>query len=205
MWDYPINQQDEIRKAYIAFGPYQILLAKFPLSGRKSHPRRFPQQILNNRLRLKSFVDSVGWLSLQASPDESKREQVALMVRFVDKNGFVKERLLDSLHVKETTALTLKKEICSSLSHHNLSTQNIQGQGYDGATHQLQLALIATAKKTIDVHTLFQNLTFIINIVSSSCKRNDELQATFATEIANLIASGEIETGRGKINLKVLC
>ncbi|KAF7807986.1 zinc finger MYM-type protein 1-like [Senna tora] len=26
MWDYPINEQDEIRKAYIAFGPYQILL-----------------------------------------------------------------------------------------------------------------------------------------------------------------------------------
>jgi hypothetical protein len=35
------------------------------------------------------------------------------------------------MHVKDTTALTLKKEIFSVLSQHNLDIQNIRGQGYD--------------------------------------------------------------------------
>jgi len=39
--DYPINQQDEIRRAYITFGPYQEVLPVFPLSGPTNHQRRF--------------------------------------------------------------------------------------------------------------------------------------------------------------------
>jgi len=163
-------------------------------------------------------------LIVDEARDESKREQMTLIVRFVDKNGFVKERFLDLVHVEKTTSSTLKQEILKSLSHHDLSTQNICGQGYDRASnmrgewnrlqalvlqecpyayyvhclaHQLQLALVAAAKEAVDVHNFFQNLNFIINTVSSSCKRNDDLQSAFATEIANLVASDEIETGRG--------
>jgi hypothetical protein len=89
---------------------------------------------------------------------------------------------LDIVHVKDTTASTLKEEIFFVLSHHNLDVQNIRGQRYDGASnihgewnglqalfindcpytyyvhclaHQLQLALIATAREISDVHTFF--------------------------------------------------
>ncbi|XP_072060338.1 uncharacterized protein [Arachis hypogaea] len=41
IWNYPINQQDEIRRAYIKFGPYQFIMDEYPLSGLESHPRRF--------------------------------------------------------------------------------------------------------------------------------------------------------------------
>jgi hypothetical protein len=41
--------------------------------------------------------------------------------------------------------------------------------------HQLQLALIVAAREISDVHTFFQNLIFVVNIVSVSYKRNDEL------------------------------
>jgi hypothetical protein len=43
MWDYPINQCDEIRWAYLKHGPYQLILQKekYHLSGPKKHPRRF--------------------------------------------------------------------------------------------------------------------------------------------------------------------
>ncbi|XP_016206434.1 uncharacterized protein LOC107646792 [Arachis ipaensis] len=156
--------------------------------------------------------------------DESRREQMALVVRFVDKHGFVKERLIDVVHVKDTTSATLKQEICSALSHHNLNIQNVRGQGYDGASnmrgewkglqaliiqecpyayyvhcfaHQLQLALVAAAKEVVDVHAFFQSLSNIINVVCSSCKRNDELQSAYATEIFHLVATNQIETGRG--------
>jgi hypothetical protein len=59
------------------------------------------------------------------------------------------------------------------------------------------LALIAAAREISDVHTFFQNLIFIINIVSASCKCNDELRASQAATIEHLVDIGEIETGKG--------
>jgi hypothetical protein len=40
-------------------------------------------------------------------------------------------------------------------------------------------------------------LIFIINIVSASCKRNDELRAFQTATIEHLVDIGEIETGKG--------
>ena len=57
--------------------------------------------------------------------DESKREQMAIILRFVDKEGFIKERFFQIVHVRDTTALTLKNEICAVLSHYNLYIENI--------------------------------------------------------------------------------
>jgi hypothetical protein len=62
--------------------------------------------------------------------------------------------------------------------------------------HQLQLALIAAAREISDVHTFFQNLVLIINIVNASCKGNDKLRAFQATIIEHLVDIGEIETGK---------
>ncbi|KAL6640222.1 hypothetical protein ACP70R_022071 [Stipagrostis hirtigluma subsp. patula] len=48
--------------------------------------------------------------------DESKKEQMAIVVRFVNNEGLIKERFLDLIQVKETAALTLKDSICAVLS-----------------------------------------------------------------------------------------
>ena len=58
-----------------------------------------------------------------------------LVIRFVNRSGFIHERFLNMVHVKDTTALTIKKEIFFVLSHHNLDVQNIKGQGYDSANN----------------------------------------------------------------------
>ncbi|XP_052114374.1 uncharacterized protein LOC107480086 [Arachis duranensis] len=97
---------------------------------------------------------------------------MTLVVRFVDKHGFVKERLIDVVHVKDTTSATLKQEIYS-------------------------LAFVAAAKEVVDIHAFFQSLSNIINVVCSSCKRNDELRSAYATEISHLVATNQIETRRG--------
>ena len=39
------------------------------------------------------------------------------------------------MHVRDTTALTLKNEICAVLFHYNLHIENIRGQGYDEASN----------------------------------------------------------------------
>ncbi|XP_050278132.1 uncharacterized protein LOC126719641 [Quercus robur] len=149
---------------------------------------------------------------------------MAIILRFVDKEGFIKERFFHVMYVKDTTALTLKNEICAVLSCYNLHIENIQGQGYDGASnmrgewnglqalflkdclyayyvhcmaHRLQLALVTASREVKDVHQFFDHLVNIINIVVGSSKCNDELQHARVEQVENMIASNEIETGRG--------
>lgn len=156
--------------------------------------------------------------------DESKKEQMALVLRFVDREGLIKKRFLDLVHVRDTTALTLKNSICAILSDNSLNVQDIRGQGYDGASnmrgewnglqdlilrecpyayyvqcmaHQLQLALIAASREVREVHNFFQDAIFIVNVVSVSPKRNDELLANQAAEIVRDIDLGELDTDRG--------
>ena len=40
IWKYPMSQRDEIRRAYLKWGPYQRQLQNSPYS-KKKHPRRF--------------------------------------------------------------------------------------------------------------------------------------------------------------------
>jgi hypothetical protein len=121
-------------------------------------------------------------IMLDEARDESKKEQMAIVLRFVNKEGYIKERFLDIIHVSDTTALTLKDSICDVLSDNNLSVQDIRGQGYDGASnmrgewnglkalilkecpyayyihciaHQLQLALVAASREVQEVHNFF--------------------------------------------------
>nr|XP_023895481.1 uncharacterized protein LOC112007377 [Quercus suber] len=237
------------------------------------------EQILNNRLRVKTSIDTVQWLTFQGCPleveqfvletapksakytsptiqkevlhviaskvqskiredigdskfciivdescDESKREQMALVLRFTDNEGFIKECFFDLSHVKDIAALTLKNEIYAILSCHYLDIQNIHGQGYDGVSnmcgewkglqalvlndcpyayyehcfaHRLQLALVAASREVIPIHEFFLNLNFIITTVGSSCKHNDELRAAQVAEIARMLAIDELETGTG--------
>nr|KYP64740.1 Zinc finger MYM-type protein 1 [Cajanus cajan] len=207
----------------------QVVLENAPQNAKYTSPT-IQKEILNvfarrvqNEIR-EEIGDAKFCLIIDEARDESKREQMAIVIRFVDKNGFVKERFLDLVHVKDTTSSTLKQEICLVLSNHNLNIENIRGQGYDGASnmrgewnglqalilqecpyayyvhclaHQLQLALVAASKDSSDVHAFFQNLSRIVNVVCSSCKRNDELHDAYETEIARLVANDEIETGRG--------
>ena len=155
--------------------------------------------------------------------DESKREQMAIILRFIDKKGFIKEHFFHVMHVRNTTALTLKNEICAVISYYNLHVENIQGQGYDGASnmrgewnglqalflkdcpyayyvhcmaHRLQLTSVTASREVKDIHQFFDLLVNIINIVVGSSKRNDELQHAQAEQVENMIASNEIEIGR---------
>ncbi|GJW64227.1 zinc finger MYM-type protein 1-like protein [Tanacetum coccineum] len=69
------------------------------------------------------------------SSDVSHKEKMSLCLRYVDKKGDVVERFLGILHVKDTTALTLRDGINSMLAEHSLSPSRIRGQGYDGASN----------------------------------------------------------------------
>ncbi|XP_057246694.1 uncharacterized protein LOC130589451 [Beta vulgaris subsp. vulgaris] len=123
------------------------------------------------------------------------RKRLEASVKCV-KNGGLNERFLGLVHVPNTTSLTLKEAIESLLMEHSLSLSRVRGQGYDGASnmrgeiaglktlitdecpqayyvhcfaHQLQLTLVAVAKKNSDCSWLFLDvLPLLLNFVGES-------------------------------------
>ena len=85
----------------------------------------------------KEIVEAKFCIILNESQDRAEREQMAIVLRFVDKFGILKERFFDLVHVKNTASLTLKEELYQVFSYHNLNIKNVRGQGYDGASNML--------------------------------------------------------------------
>ncbi|XP_034215524.1 zinc finger MYM-type protein 1-like [Prunus dulcis] len=108
------------------------------------------------------------------SCDVSIREQMAVVLCYVNKKGQVIERFVGVQYVSDTTSSKLKEEIEQLISSTNLSMSRLRGQGYDGASnmkgelnglktqilreypqaycvhcfaHQLQLAFVARSKE----------------------------------------------------------
>jgi len=59
MWKHPINQQHEIRKAYIKMGPYQPKLVEYPMTESGRQYRRFQY----------TWFDQFPWLEYSPSKD----------------------------------------------------------------------------------------------------------------------------------------
>ncbi|XP_019252664.1 PREDICTED: zinc finger MYM-type protein 1-like [Nicotiana attenuata] len=149
---------------------------------------------------------------------------MALVLRYVNKEGELIERFLGLVHVKGTTAHALHKEIYSLLLQHSLSSSLIREQGYDGASnmqgninglktlilkdnpsahcihcfaHQLQLTLVAIAKKHHDVNNFFDTLANVLNVVGGSYKHREMLRDDQAEKLDELLVLGEVHIGSG--------
>ncbi|XP_059277882.1 uncharacterized protein LOC132032103 [Lycium ferocissimum] len=108
------------------------------------------------------------------SKDVSHKEQMALILRYVNK--------------EDTSVRSLKDAIYSLLLEHNLSSSQIQGQGYDGAT---------VAKKHHKVDQFFDILANVLNVIGGSFKRREMLRDDQAEKLKELLVLGEVHTGSG--------
>ncbi|CAN1165160.1 Zinc finger MYM-type protein 1 [Linum perenne] len=158
------------------------------------------------------------------SRDVSVKEQMGVVLRYVDGKGCVIERFLGISHVRDTKAMSLKTTIESMLMKNGLSISRVRGQGYDGASnmkgeinglktlilqespsayyihcfvHRLQLTIVAVAQNHDDVNVFFFIVGTLTNLVGASCKRQDIIRQTQANKDAEAIALGELETGSG--------
>ncbi|XP_050141085.1 uncharacterized protein LOC126617059 [Malus sylvestris] len=156
--------------------------------------------------------------------DVSVKEQMAMVLRYVDDNGHVIERFVGIQHVTDTTSSSLKDAIDTFFSCNSLSISKLRGQGYDGASnmrgelnglktkilreqpcayyvhcfaHQLQLALVAVAKKNIDIASFFATANSVVNHVGASCKRRDLLRQQLQEELVIAFENDCLITGRG--------
>ena len=79
--------------------------------------------------------DSLFSILVDESRDVSMKEQMVIVVRYVDKNGHVVERFIGIEHITSTTALSLKSTIDKFFSKHGLNISRLSGQGYDGSSN----------------------------------------------------------------------
>ncbi len=65
--------------------------------------------------------------------DVACKQQVSIVLRFVDSDCNIQEEFLDFIKVERITGEVLAREIKNVLARHGLDFQNCRGQGYDGA------------------------------------------------------------------------
>nr|XP_016508513.1 PREDICTED: uncharacterized protein LOC107826082 [Nicotiana tabacum] len=90
--------------------------------------------LLNQGLALCGHDESESSMNrVDESFDVSRKEQMAIVLRYVYRKGFVMEAFIGLVHVPDTSALSLKKAMVNVLAHHSLSLSSVRGQCYDGA------------------------------------------------------------------------
>ncbi|CAN6560065.1 unnamed protein product [Malus baccata var. baccata] len=163
-------------------------------------------------------------LLVDGSRDASNKEQMAVVLRYVNKKGEAIEKFLGVQHVSSTTSISLEETIERLFATTNLSMSKLRGQGYDRASnmrdelndlkikilnkypqafyihcfaHQLQLALVFVAKENEDVANFFINANRLVNLIRSSCKRRDALREKQQEQIQKVLNLGNLETGKG--------
>lgn len=173
---------------------------------------------------IKDIGDALFAVLVDESRDVSMKEQMAIVLRYLNKNGDIIERFVGVEHVASTTALSLKAAIDKLFSKYGLSMSRLRGQGYDGASnmqgefnglkalilkqnpsafyihcfaHQLQLALVGVAKKQIHIASFFGTISILLNVVGSSSKRCDMLHEKQVVVNDEALKSGDMLSGKG--------
>ncbi|XP_042441321.1 uncharacterized protein LOC122026657 [Zingiber officinale] len=125
-------------------------------------------------------------LLLDEARDCSVKEQMIVVIRYVNKHGEVIERFMAVVHVATTTAACLKEAIDSLFAKYGLSVARLRGQGYD-----------AVAQANQYVCDFMWIVGSIVNTSPSSCKTADKLRQLEHDRKVKLLERGEISYGRG--------
>ena len=84
---------------------------------------------------MKDIGNSLFSILVDESRDVSMKEQMAVVLRYVDERGCVIERFVGVEHVVNTTALSLKDAIDKFLFGYRLSVSRLRCQAYNGASN----------------------------------------------------------------------
>ncbi|XP_070682427.1 uncharacterized protein [Malus domestica] len=128
--------------------------------------------------------DSLFSILVDESRDKSSKEQMAIVLRYVDK-GHVIERFVGIEHVADTKASSLKLAIDDFFSRHGLSISKLRGQGYDGASNMQEIG------------DLFTMVSSVVNVMVASSKRRDILREKHAHVVLEALENNELSSGQG--------
>ncbi|XP_039138735.1 uncharacterized protein LOC120276060 [Dioscorea cayenensis subsp. rotundata] len=178
-----------------------------------------------SKVILNEIGDKFFSLLLDEARDSSMKEQMVVVLRFVNDVGEIVERFVGVVHVIETSTQCLKNVVDEFFAMNGLPLSRLRGQGFDGASnmrgelngskalilnenkhahyihcfaHQLQLVVVSAAKENHDVSQFFDYVSMIVNMVGSSCKRHDALRQAHHDKVLQKLQSGEISKGQGQ-------
>ncbi|XP_066375258.1 uncharacterized protein [Miscanthus floridulus] len=182
----------------------------------------FADEILHSILE--DIGQDVFCLLVDESRDVSCKEKMVVVLRYVDRCGVVKESFVGLVHVKDTTSANLKSSIDSLFARFKLSIKQVRGQGYASASnmrgefnglkslvmrenssayyvhffaHQLQLVVVAVARKHTGIAEFFSKISTLLNVVGGSSKRRDMIRDINLKEVSKALGRGLLETGIG--------
>ncbi|KAG2570828.1 hypothetical protein PVAP13_7KG034218 [Panicum virgatum] len=124
------------------------------------------------KLVIEELGDECFAILADESSDAYQQEQLALCLRFVNKNGEPVEWFLGLGHSP------------SAYYVHCFA-------------HQLQLTLVSVAKENIDCQWFFGQLAYLLNVLDMSCKKIRMLRIAQAEYMIEALKLGEIESGQG--------
>ncbi|KAL1290043.1 hypothetical protein AAHE18_20G100900 [Arachis hypogaea] len=113
--------------------------------------------------------------------DISIKKQMSVCLRYVNKEGQVREHFVGLVHVSNTNTLSLKLALESLLETYNLSLSRVCGQGYDGASSHY-----GTILRLI---SLFPSVVNVLKYVEED--GNNSKQRAKACHLLNVIQSFE--------------
>ncbi|XP_022843394.1 uncharacterized protein LOC111366946 [Olea europaea var. sylvestris] len=152
--------------------------------------------------------DSLFSILVDEARDNSMKEQMTVVLRFIDKSGQVKELFWDVINAMFST--------------HGLSISSLRGQDYNRASnmsgefnglkalilrenpramyvhcfaHQLQLTIVSVARRNCMLGDFFDILAIIVNLLGTSCKRVDALRINYQTNILEKLNIGKLTGG----------
>ncbi|XP_058744296.1 uncharacterized protein LOC131616856 [Vicia villosa] len=143
---------------------------------------------------MEELGDRKFFMLIDESRDISVKEQMAVMLRFLNDKGKVVERFISLHDVKYTTSEALKDALYGILDRHTLSISRIRGKGYDGASNMrgefngLQRKILDENPYGFYVHCYAHRLQLVVVSVASSCSSIHDFFE---------LASGEISQGKG--------
>ena len=200
LMDYTIMHNDVIAKAFKNAPLNNQLLSS---TIQKDITECFAEEVLS--CIFKELDNGVFSLLVDECRDVSDKEQMAVVLRYVDTCGLSNERFVGVLHVEETTFAYLKSKIDFIITKLGLSLQQVRGQGYDGASnmtgefnglqakimrenssayfvhcfaHKLNLVVVAIAKKIFDVGDFFDMISLLVTSLDHLAKERINLERT---------------------------
>ena len=134
-------------------------------------------------------VNKAGFFSILAdeSKDCSKKEQLAIVFRYVDDSAAQNERFLTYVEVKSLDAEGLASHILKTLHHHKLNPSTIVSQGYDGASVMsgncsgMQMRIKGVAPMAIYVHCYAHCLNLVLVDSTRNVREASEFFALMET------------------------
>ncbi|CAH9103364.1 unnamed protein product [Cuscuta epithymum] len=160
---------------------------------------------MGNRVR-KMIREDVGngcfCILVDEARDASHREQMTIILRYVNSCGVLTERFFAIKSVISTTSLNLKNEISDILVRFDLDLSKLRGQGYDGANNMrgtwngLQALFLRDYPCAYYVHCFAHRLQLVLVYAAKDVSVIWEFFSQ-RIEVERMLETGERESGSG--------